>query len=126
MEWPDLTLPPLNLWNFPRQPNLYKENNMSMYITLTDLNGTYSISFNDSFDTIDDYIESLIKPILYAAGFAPSLVDAYIKKDITDYEFNFNQYVDEMNEAEKVEKKLWPKKVMTTEEKKVAMAKMFV
>ena len=103
MEWPDLTLPPLNLWNFPRQPNLYKENNMSMYITLTDANGTYSISFNDDFDVIDDYIESLIKPILYAAGFSPSLVDQYFVKE-DEFQIDFAGWLDD-EENECVAKK---------------------
>lgn len=25
MNWPDLTFPPINLWNCPRQPNIYED-----------------------------------------------------------------------------------------------------
>ena len=82
INWPDLVLPPLNLYNFPRQPNIYKDTQMN--ITLTDQNGTYSISTNESYDTLDEYIEMLIKPVLLAATFSPALLDKFFVKDWQD------------------------------------------
>jgi len=79
MSWPDLTFPPLNLWNFPNQPDLYKEHKMK--ISLTDANGTYSIFLNEDFDLMDDYIERLIKPILRAASFSDLSIDKYFVKE---------------------------------------------
>lgn len=80
VSWPDLTFPPLNLWNFPRQPNLYKEHK-TMHITLTDTNGEFSIYLKKDFEALDDYVELLVKPVLRAAGFSDAALDQYFLKD---------------------------------------------
>ena len=83
IQWPDLTLPPLNLWNFPKQPNLYKE--YAMQISLTDANGTYSIFLENDFDHMEEYIELLVKPILRAASFSDVIIDKYFVKEEEDF-----------------------------------------
>jgi len=94
IQWPDLTFPPLNLWNFPNQPNirastranLHKEHKMQ--ISLTDANGTYSIFLNEDFDLMDDYIECLIKPILRAASFSDLSIDKYFVKEEENFSWD--------------------------------------
>ena len=52
-----------------------------MYISLTDTNGSYSISLDRDFETLDETIELLIKPILLAAGFCEAQLDEYFVKE---------------------------------------------
>lgn len=43
-------------------------------IELTDNNGIYTIEVDDSFESIEDYIDFLVRPVLLAAGFSEKLV----------------------------------------------------
>lgn len=74
-QWSDVSLPPINLWNFPR-----KEKGM-MSIVLTDSNGTYTVKLDREFVTLEEYIELLVKPVLLAAGFHPDSINRYIDND---------------------------------------------
>lgn len=52
-----------------------------MRITLIDANGEFSIYFHNDFETLDEYIELLIKPVLRATGFCEPLLDKYFVKE---------------------------------------------
>ncbi len=52
-----------------------------MQISLSDTNGLYSISLDNDFETLDEYVELLIKPVLRAAGFGEPLLDKYFVKE---------------------------------------------
>lgn len=52
-----------------------------MQITLSDTNGEFSIYLKEDFETLDDYIELLVKPVLRAAGFCEPLLDKYFVKE---------------------------------------------
>ena len=76
VNWPDLILPPINLWSLPKQQKDY-----DMQITLSDTNGEFSIYLKEDFETLDEYVELLIKPILRAAGFQEGSLDKYFVKE---------------------------------------------
>ena len=95
MNWPDLTLPPLNLWNFPRQPNLNKGNKMQ--ISLTDANGSYNIFLEQDFDTLEEIISLLVKPILLAASFSEAQLDKYFVKE-ENFQMDFTDWLDDEEE----------------------------
>lgn len=52
-----------------------------MQITLSDANGEFSIYLKEDFETLDEYVELLIKPILRAAGFGEESLDKYFVKE---------------------------------------------
>ena len=56
-----------------------------MRITLVDTNGGYTISLNNDFETLDEYVELLIKPVLRAAGFQEDSQDKYFVKEGVEY-----------------------------------------
>lgn len=56
-----------------------------MRITLVDTNGGYTISLNNDFETLDEYVELLIKPVLRAAGFQEDSLDKYFVKEGVEY-----------------------------------------
>lgn len=99
IQWPDLTFPPLNLWNFPRQPNIYKEKKM-MQISLYDTNGDFTITLHDNFEQLEEYIELLVKPVLRAAGFQEASLDKYFVKE-EPYTVVYSEF-----ELEPIEKKV--------------------
>ena len=47
-------------------------------IELTDSNGKYTIEVDDDFESIGEYIDFLVRPVLLAAGFSNELVKDYI------------------------------------------------
>lgn len=69
-----------------------------MQISLTDANGSYNIFLEEDFDTLDQYVELLIKPILRAASFAEGSIDRYfINEDtMSDWTLDF-----ELDDVEK-------------------------
>jgi len=52
-----------------------------MQISLYDTNGDFTITLHDNFETLDDYIELLVKPVLRAAGFQEASLDKYFVKE---------------------------------------------
>ena len=80
VNWPDLILPPINLWSLPKQQKDY-----DMQITLSDTNGEFSIYLKEDFKTLDEYVELLIKPVLRAAGFQEDSLDKYFVKEGVEY-----------------------------------------
>ena len=56
-----------------------------MRITLVDTNGGYTISLNNDFETLDEYVELLIKPVLRAAGFQEDSLYKYFVKEGVEY-----------------------------------------
>jgi hypothetical protein len=68
-----------------------------MNITLTDQNGTYSISTISEFDTLDMYIDLLVKPILLAASFSESQLDDYFVKE-NEFNIVFSGWLDDEEE----------------------------
>lgn len=52
-----------------------------MNITLTDTNGTYSISTVEDFVSLEEIIALLVKPILLAASFSEAQLDQYFVKE---------------------------------------------
>jgi len=71
-----------------------------MQITLSDTNGEFSIYLKEDFETIDDYIELLVKPVLRAAGFGEASLDKYFVKE-EPYTVSYSEF-----ELEPVEKKV--------------------
>jgi hypothetical protein len=63
-----------------------------MQISLTDANGSYNIFLEEDFDTLDQYVELLIKPILRAASFGEGAIARYfINEDtISDWTVDFD------------------------------------
>jgi len=53
-------------------------------IELTDENGTYNVTLTDCGDSISEYFENMIIPVLLASGFSQSVIDSYIGKDSTE------------------------------------------
>jgi hypothetical protein len=51
-------------------------------IELTDNNGIYTIEVDDSFESIEDYIDFLVRPVLLAAGFSEKLVAEYLGESL--------------------------------------------
>lgn len=52
-----------------------------MNISLTASNGTYSIYLKRDFDTLDEIISLLVKPVLLAASFSEAQLDQYFVKE---------------------------------------------
>lgn len=71
-----------------------------MQISLSDTNGLYSISLDNDFETLDEYVELLIKPILRAAGFGEPLLDKYFVKE-EPHTVSYSEF-----ELEPIEKKV--------------------
>lgn len=71
-----------------------------MQITLTDTNGTYSISTVEDFVSLEEIIALLVKPILLAASFSEAQLDDYfINKEKDDFEIIFEGWDDKEEEV---------------------------
>lgn len=80
-----------------------------MQITLSDNNGDFSIYLKEDFETLDDYIELLVKPVLRAAGFQEASLDKYFVKE-EPYTVVYSEFELEPIEkkvVDKVAKKYW-------------------
>ena len=71
-----------------------------MYISLTDTNGTYSITLNEDFVTLEEIIALLVKPILLAASFSEEQLDKYFVKEEDEFEIIFEGWTDEEEEED--------------------------
>ena len=58
-----------------------------MNISLTDTNGTYSIYLSEDFETLDEIISLLVKPVLLAAGFCEAQLDKHFTPDEVELVF---------------------------------------
>jgi hypothetical protein len=103
-----------------------------MNITLTDTNGTFSVTLNEDFYTLDEIISLLVKPVLLAASFSEEQLDKYFVKE-EEFQIIFNDWTDEDEEefTKAMEKAVCKKEAATPKEvfskapvEKKAVAKM--